>query len=267
MKISVPIYSFKKYFFQGEMDVKSFIEYCGTLKVDAVDLGYYWRDEEKEVKLVPGWLKKNSLTLAAYLGKNDFAQKGEEREKQIALIKHGIERAAQLKTKFLRVLVGDVKPEFPDYLMARAVLIDSFKNVLSLAEEKGVILALENHGKLCAKPDQILDLVGEVNSPNLKLNVDIANFVGVDEDPVTSVRKLAHLAVHAHIKDCKKGKPKTIATILGEGQVDVVGCLKTFKEVNYQGYLSLEYEVDIDNKIGVERNLYILRKLLDNMSL
>lgn len=267
MRVSVTIYSLNQYFQQGKMDVKSFVEYSGSLGFDAVDLGYYWKDEEKEIKLVPDWLRENNLTLAAYIVGNDFAQEKEKRKEQISLVKQGIERASQLKTKIVRVFVGDLKPGFPDYQATKDVLISSFKEVSSFARDKGITLALENHGKLCAKPEQILDLLGEVNSPNLKLNLDIGNFLRANEDPVSSVKKLVHLAVHTHIKDFKKVKGKTVPTVLGEGDVNLDGCLRTLKENGYQGYFSLEYEAEVDSKTGVERSLQTLRKSLQKISL
>ena len=78
MKISVTIYSLNQYFQQEKMNVKGFIEYCGSLGVDAVDLGYYWKDEEEEVELVPDWLRENNLVLGTYIVGNDFAQKEEK---------------------------------------------------------------------------------------------------------------------------------------------------------------------------------------------
>jgi len=262
MKVSITIYSLNQYFREGKMDVKGFIEYCGSLGVDAVDLGYYWKDEGEELRFVPDWLRGNNLKLAAYIVGNDFAQKEEERGRQISLVKHGIERASQLKTKILRVFAGNVKPDFPDYQTARNILVSSFKEISSFAKERGIILALENHGRLCAKTDEILDLLGEVESPNLKLNLDIGNFLQVDEDPVSSVRKLAHLAVHTHIKDFKKVNGKTVPAVLGEGDVDLDGCLRALKNKDYQGYLSLEYEAEADSKIGIERSLETLRESL-----
>ena len=42
----------------------------------------------------------------------------------------------------------------------------------------------------------------------------------------------------------KEGK---IFTILGEGELDVVGCLKALKKLNYQYGVSLEYEEHPEN--------------------
>lgn len=58
---------------------------------------------------------------------------------------------------------------------------------------------------------------------------------------------------------------KIIPKVLGEGDIDLDGCLKTLKEKDYQGYLSLEYETEIDSKAGVERSLEILRKSLQKL--
>lgn len=267
MKISITIYSLNQYFRESKIGVKDFIEYCGSLGVDAVDLGYYWKDEEEEIKLVTDWLRENNLKIGAYIVGNDFAQKEEkEREKQISLVQHGIERAAQLKTDILRVFAGNLKPDFPNYQAAKDILVSSFTEVSSFAKDRGITLALENHGQLCARTNEIVDLLNEVNSPNLKLTLDIGNFPEVGEDPLSSVRKLAHLAVHTHIKDFKKADGKVIPTLVGEGDVDLEGCLKALKKKNYSGYLSLEYEAEMDSKAGVERSLKALRRSLERIS-
>ena len=38
------------------MSVEEFIAFCGGLGVDAVDLGYYWRDVEQELPRARDWL-------------------------------------------------------------------------------------------------------------------------------------------------------------------------------------------------------------------
>lgn len=47
MKLSIIIVSFGKYFEEGKVDIEGFINYCGSLGVEAVDLGYYWKNEEE----------------------------------------------------------------------------------------------------------------------------------------------------------------------------------------------------------------------------
>ncbi len=265
MRTSLTIFSLDQYFGQGKMNVESFLEYSSTLGFDGVDLGYYWRHEEEEIGLVPEWLRRNNLTLAAYIVRNDFAQVEERAREQVTLVTKAIERASQLKTKIVRIFVGDIKPSFPNYHSAKDILVSSLKNVCSSAESKGIILALENHGRLGAKTGQILDLLDEVNSPSLKLTVDIGTFLKVDEDPVLSVEKLAPLAVHAHIKDFRKKDGQVIPAVLGEGEVDLDGCLGVLKDKGYQGYLSLEYEAKMDSKAGVEEGLDVLKKSLQRI--
>ncbi|MCK4297993.1 MAG: sugar phosphate isomerase/epimerase, partial [Planctomycetes bacterium] len=65
MKLSVTIYSLHNYIGKGEMDVKGFIEYCAGIGAPAVDLGYFWKDEETEIPQALQWLKDNRLQLGA----------------------------------------------------------------------------------------------------------------------------------------------------------------------------------------------------------
>lgn len=264
MKTSITIYSLSQYFSKDKMDVEGFIKYCSSLGVDAVDLGYYWKDEDKEVGLVPQWLEQNKLKLGAYIIGNDFVQKEKvKRDETINEVKHAIDRAKQLQVGILRVFAGNVKEGYSTYEQAKDVLVDSFKQVVEYAKNKRVILALENHGVLCGKADQILDLLKAVgDSDYLKLNIDIGNFMPVGENPLDSIPKLAHLAVHTHIKDFKKVGDKLVSSIVGEGDVDLKGCMKILKQNNYSGYLSIEYEAEQDSKVGTEKSLANLREAL-----
>lgn len=86
MKISITIYSLNQYFRQGKTDVKNFIGYCGSLGVDAVDLGYYWKDEEEEVKHITDWLReKQPQDRGLYRGER-FCSKREGRKGKTNLL-------------------------------------------------------------------------------------------------------------------------------------------------------------------------------------
>ncbi|GAH38708.1 unnamed protein product, partial [marine sediment metagenome] len=69
-----------------------------------------------------------------------------------------------------------------------------------------------------------------------------------------------------HIKDFKKSGEKIIPMVLGGGDVDLDSCLRALKEKGYRGYLSLEYEAEVDSKVGVEKSLKVLKESLQKTS-
>jgi len=275
MKLSTTIVSFGRYFGEGKMDIEGFITYCSNLGIEGVDLGYYWKNEE-EIEKVSGWLKENNLNLGCYIANNDFALSNEkDRQKEVEKLKRSIDIAVKVGADIVRVFGGKMK-EGLTYNIAKEWIVDSLKEVTSYASEHNVILALENHGQLCAKSSQIIDIVNSVGSSYLRVNIDIANFLCVDEDPLEAIVKLSPYAAYVHVKDLKKvekedkdekiivsleGK-RYLSCITGEGIIDLEDAFKRLKKANYTGYLSLEYEVQRDNKIGVKRSIVNIKKIL-----
>lgn len=266
MKLGMTIYSAAQYCETGKMSVEEFINYSAKLGVEAVDLGYFWKDEEKELKMVPGWLKKAGLKLGGYIVGNDFAQKDNNvLKEEIKKVKHALDRANQLGADKLRVFIGDVKDGVTSYKEIKPVIVEAFKDICSYGKNKKVKVTLENHGRLCGKVDQLLDFIGAVGSDNLKLNIDTGNFMIVDEDPVKSIAKLFKLAVHVHIKDYKRSDGNLVSPVIGEGDVDLTGCFRELKKNNYKGYLSIEYEAAEDFKSGIEKSIKNIREALSRI--
>lgn len=266
MKLSVTIYSLHNSIQKGEMDVKGFIEYCAGLGVPAVDLGYFWKDEEAEIPQALEWLKEHNLTLAAYITSNDFTkQDPAERAEQVEKVKHAVDRAKQMGASILRVFAGNGWPgaTFED---VQDWVIDCMKQVTSYAEAQGVTLALENHGKLCGTIHAIRTIVEGVNSPRLGVTFDAGNWVGAGEDPIEAARVFAGKTVHVHVKDLKREGEGVRSCIVGEGFVDIAGCARILKEAGYQGYYSLEYEAAEDEKVGVPKSLEAMRRLLEGLA-
>lgn len=275
MMLSTTIVSFGKYFKEGKMDVKGFITYCSNLGIEGVDLGYYWKNKE-EIEKVPQWLKENNLDLGCYIVSNDFALPNEkDRQKEVEKVKRSIDIAVKLGAGIVRVFAGNMK-EGITYDTAKEWIVDSLRQVASYASEHNITLALENHGQLCGESSQIIDILNSVDLPSLGVNVDIANFLCVDEDPLKAIEKLSSYIVYIHVKDFKEVNKEYkdddvivssdgkcyIGSVAAEGIVDLEGALKIIKEADYTGYLSLEYEAQEDSRIGVKRSIANIKKIL-----
>ena len=94
MKTSITMVSMGKSYSEGKMDIKRFIEFCGELQVDGVDIvEYYRKDKAMEIKAIPGWLKANKLALAAFAVGNEFTKPDSlERQKLPPLSKAHFEK-------------------------------------------------------------------------------------------------------------------------------------------------------------------------------
>lgn len=135
-----------------------------------------------------------------------------------------------------------------------------------LVDEYGVAIAIHNHGPR-AKYDKISDVTDIVKDrhPLVGACVDTGHFIRSDEDPVEAIERLGKRVFGCHLKDFltvdENGKKVKRAKILGEGDLDVLGCLKALKKVGFKNCLSLEYEENKDNPLSdIEVCLSVVRE-------
>ena len=230
------------------MDLFDFVELAADLALDGVELTSYYFPPD----VTPDYLhrlKQRAFTLGldvsgTSVGNNFCVAPGPDRDKQLALVRTWVDRAAELDAPVIRIFAGTIpKGETEDVAVARA--IEGIKASLPYAVEKGVTLALENHGGITATPGQILKLVQAVESPNFGVNLDTGNFHG--EDPYADLAQLAPYAVNVQVKTeiSREGEAKEDADLSR-----VVGLLRDAK---YSGYVVLEYEAKEDPAIAVPR--------------
>ena len=118
-----------------------------------------------------------------------------------------------------------------------------------LCEEYGKKIAIHNHGR---KHDlgsiwALEDLFAR-SSANVGLCLDTAWMLDSGEDPLKAAEKFKERLYGLHVKDFvfdRAGKPEDV--VVGEGNLDLPGLAKFLTEIGFEGYLTLEYEGDVDN--------------------
>src|SRR5690606_38141846 len=116
------------------------------------------------------------------------------------------------------------------------------------AAQKGVVLALENHGGITATPEQLLAIVERVeDSPFFGVNFDSGNFRTAD--PYGDLEKIAPYAVNAQVKVAVS--PNNA----GKEEADLKRIIKTLKAANYRGYVVLEYEEKENPRVEIPKYL------------
>ena len=265
MKTGITIYSLAQYFSAKRMTVKEFIEYASKVGFAGVDLGYYWEDKKEEFTEVHHWLQDNNIALSGYIVGNNFgAVVGTDKVKeQIDKTKLAIDEARQLGANVLRVFAGG--REGLSWEEGSNLICDCLAECTEYAKQNNVVLALEDHGGLAANSKQVLFYLNKINSPFLRVNVDIGNFWSYGEEPIDGVKNTAPYAAMVHVKDLKKINGKLELVPVGEGDIDFTECFRILKNAGYDGYLSLEYEAQEDAKIGVEKSIKHIKKCLSEL--
>ena len=128
---------------------------------------------------------------------------------------------------------------------------ETFDLLDKLVAEYDIPIAIHNHG-----PGDSFDKVTDViewtkdRHPKIGACVDTGHYLRSDENPVEVIEKLGARVFGVHFKDVKSLEGKKIFKILGEGDLDVLGCLKALRKLKYTGSLSLEYEESEKNPMG-----------------
>ena len=153
-----------------------------------------------------------------------------------------IPRMQKFGTQFIRVMSypNDKDNPLPDRAW-RDEAIKRMKVWARMAEDAGIILAHENcsgWGGQSAEHSNIL--LGEVDSPALKVVFDTGNPVTYGQDSWDYYQTVAKDIVYVHIKDAKKVDGEDVYTYCGDGDGCVREIVGDLLAKGYAGGLSIE---------------------------
>ncbi|GMV99941.1 MAG: hypothetical protein AMXMBFR84_10800 [Candidatus Hydrogenedentota bacterium] len=153
-----------------------------------------------------------------------------------------IPRMKRLGTPFIRVMSYPNDPKNPvDDTTWRNEAIKRMRVFAKMAEDGGIMLCHENcsgWGGLSAENSNIL--LGEVNSPALKVVFDTGNPVSYGQDAWDYYQKVFNDIVYVHIKDAKKVNGEDVYTYCGEGEGYVREIVGDLLQKGYDGGFSIE---------------------------
>ena len=260
LKLSLAAYSYRDYLtgkLQPKMTLDQFIELCAELGLDGTELtSYYFPENFDQAYLVS--LKQKTFRLGLDISgtaiANDFClPPGEARDKSLAHTRLWIDHAATMGAPVIRIFAGTV-PQGDSDQAAIERCAAGINESLKYAAQKGVCLALENHGGITTRPEQMLEIIKRVDdSPWFGVNFDGGNFRSAD--PYADLAKIAPYAINVQIKaDIFRGDKRE--------DTDFAKVIGILKDAGYRGYVVLEYESAEDPKTGVPRHIETLRRLI-----
>jgi sugar phosphate isomerase/epimerase len=260
MKIGCCAYSYRKYLTAGEMTLEKFVDIVSDLGVQGVELtSYYFPSTDAAYlhSLKRHCLVRGVAVSGAAVGSKLTLASDEERAAEIRMVKDWLWNARELGAPELRVFAG-ATPEGHTDDEAFGWAVAALKECVPVAEEAGVVMALENHGGITTTSAQVIALIKAVDSPWLQVNLDTGNYgLDPDVDPYEGMRRVAALSVTAHHK-------VSMRTPDGSKRVDVEQVVSTLRAADYRGFLNIEYEEDADPMTGVPRVVEEIRSALAN---
>jgi sugar phosphate isomerase/epimerase len=131
-------------------------------------------------------------------------------------------------------------------------LVASLREAGAMAESRGLVIALENHVMTTLDtPERVRDVLDDVDSPGVRLNVDPVNFVGDLEALWSSTQLIERIfdvlgeyAVCGHVKDVYAEDRLVVhlsETYAGDGELDLATYFRRFEALLPDGYLFLEH--------------------------
>jgi sugar phosphate isomerase/epimerase len=272
IKLSVSSYSY--WHFKGDkFPIEKVIDDAAALGLEGIDVLHRQMESEDNAYLQK--LKKhafvNGIAMTCLSIHQGFVTPDkEELKKHVDHTNQCIELAYKMGIPCLRLNTGrwNTIKSFDDLMKNRGIepilpgyteddgykwCVDGIQQCLKKAEECGVLLALENHWGLGSTPEGMIRIQDTVNSPWLGLLMDTGNFL---ENPYDKLKMIAPRASFVQAK-----------TYYGGGEwysleLDYDRIVKILKDVNYHGYISIEFEGKDDAKSGVRKSVELLRKAL-----
>jgi sugar phosphate isomerase/epimerase len=281
MKPKVGLYSvtYAGMWYDGPaLTIKEFIARAKRFGVPGVELDcrvphavpYFLKPRDRQE--IREYSAKEGIELSALAANNDFSSPViEHRDANIQMVVDMIKLCKDLGAPVLRVFtawagsshrdgLGTYEIARPSYERAFqewttterwVYCLDAFKIVSKVAEEEGVILALQNHPPVVRYSEDCLWMIQEVNSPNFKMSFDISGERAWQntESVLAQAKKIGKLWVHSHYGgDFKRNPDGTVVPIPLGRTLDPKGSLawntdawvRAMHENNYGGYVNYE---------------------------
>ncbi|MCX6901496.1 MAG: sugar phosphate isomerase/epimerase [Verrucomicrobia bacterium] len=272
LRLSLAAYSFRDYFKDvsyarktqadpaKQIDMMQFVDYCADQNCEGAELtSYYFPKDVTDdyLRRVRDHAAKRGVAVSgASVGNTFTLPKGEKRDQQIADVKKWIDRAAVMGAPHIRVFAGSVQ-KGGNAAEATRLCIEAMEECCDYAGKKQIYLGIENHGGIVAEPESLLEIIRAVKSPWCGVNLDTGNFHS--DDPYAELAKCAPYSVNVQVKveikrkSAKQNEPADLARIV-----------KMLRDVNYQGFVALEYEAKEDPYTAVPRVLKEMKAVFKN---
>lgn len=153
-------------------------------------------------------------------------------------------------------------------------VLDYLGRIGELCKPYGILPCLHPHANTMVMFENEIDYVMQRVDPSLIwFGPDTAHLTVSKCDPVTIFKRYADRIRFVHLKDVKKNKVAegddgkegfeiyTNFLELGEGEVDIPGCLSVLEGIGYDGYLTIELDGSrFSNKESAVMNLAYMRR-------
>lgn len=246
LRTAICAYSFRVALESKRMTYDDLVRLAVELDVDGLDLTVYWFPSTADEFLLPlrRLAFRHGVEIYSISVRTEMTRPTAElRDKEVDGLKRWIDVAHKLGAAHIRVFGGRVpKGETED--RAADWVVDVLKRGADYAGRYGVTLGLENHGGITARAARIVEIVKQVDSPWVGVNLDTGNF---ESEAYAQIGMLLPYAVNAQFKsEIRDESGRRV-------EADWERIMKMFAAAGYKGNLALEYEAKEDAATAVPR--------------
>lgn len=141
--------------------------------------------------------------------------------------------------------------------------------VEKLVQEFDIRIAIHNHGpedRFFPTPESALEAVTG-RDRRMGLCIDVGHTTRADADVVEWIRRAGPRLFDVHTKDLADLLDRDSQVAVGRGAMPVVGIFETLKQMNYQGGVMLEYEINEKDPLpGMIESIAYMRGVLDGLA-
>ena len=145
---------------------------------------------------------------------------------------------------------------------------DNLPRIERFARQYDIRIAIHNHGpedKLWASP---LDILKAIRTMDARMGccIDVGHTVRAGTDVVQAIRAVGPRLFNVHMKDLADPHDKESQVAVGQGILPIPKIFKALLEVNYRGFVDLEYEIHPDDPMpGVICSFAFMRGVISGM--
>ena len=209
-------------------------------------------------KKLRSYADSEGIEIFGVAANNDFSSPiPEYRECQIAYAKELVRMTADLGAGTLRMFLGwpgiTLHPQVAEYGIARNIwevthekfteeevwdwCLNGMRECTRYAEDAGITLALQNHAPVIRDYRDVLTMVNEINSPNLKVSLDVPIMV---DKSAENIQKAALAVGDLQVLSHFGGEYERDADGKVKGEPFYIDFVRAMHEIGYNGYFSYE---------------------------
>jgi len=162
-----------------------------------------------------------------------------KRNTDVMLFKAMLPFAQTIRIDGITISPGLVHPEDDTEAWDRTVA--ALREMQQAAQESQIPLSIEPHlDSMAATPERALQLIEEVEG--LQITLDLAQMAcqGI------KLKKLEELLPHVRHVQLRQARRNKLQTPFDKGKIDLAEFIDALREVNYSGYLGIEYMQTVD---------------------